>query len=120
MGKNQLGSYLVRLRPRPEHLQVSRGRTVLVTDREGMIQGTADEGLFVHHTRLLSRWEYRINGVKPVCVAASNVQQHSWLAYYIAAAPGVDPGPPDTGSGEMEAMSERTLELRISRFVGEG
>jgi glycogen debranching enzyme len=120
MAKNQLGSYLVRLRPRPVHLQVSRGRTVLVANREGLIQGGVGEGLFVHQTRLLSRWEYRIDKIQPLAVAVSSVQQHSWLGYYIAAAPGVDPGPPDLGSGEMEALSEETLELKISRFVGEG
>src|SRR5215471_12558043 len=120
MASNQLGSYLVRLRPRGDHLQVSRGRTVLVTDRHGLVSGHPREGLFVHQARLLSRWEYRINGVSPMAVAVSSVQQHSWLGYYIAQAPGVSPGPPDEGSGEMVSMTEETLELRVSRFVGEG
>src|SRR5215471_1430995 len=120
MAINQLGSYLVRLRPRAKFLQVSRSRTVLVTNRDGTVSGHPSEGLFVHQARLLSRWEYRINDVSPLPVALSCVQQHSWLGYYIAQAPGVDAGPPDKGSGEMEAMSEQTLELRISRFVGEG
>src|SRR5262245_18481225 len=120
MAKNQLGSYLVRLRPRPVQLQVSRGRTVLVTDREGLIQGGVGEGLFVTQTRVLSRWEYRLDKIQPLAVSVSSVQQHSWLGYYIAAAPGVDPGPPDMGSGEMDAMSEETFELKISRFVVEG
>ena len=48
MANNQLGSYLVRLRPRAGNLQVSRGRTVLVTDRNGFVCGQGGEGLFVH------------------------------------------------------------------------
>src|SRR5215469_14176404 len=120
MANNQLGSYLVRLRPRAGNLQVSRGRTVLVTDRDGVVRGQPSEGLFVHQARLLSRWEYHINGTSPVAVALSSVQQHSWLGYYILQAPGVDAGPPDEGSGGMVAMSEQTLEMKVSRFVGEG
>src|SRR5215468_297808 len=120
MANNQLGSYLVRLRPRAGNLQVSRGRTVLVTDRNGFVCGHGGEALFVHQARLLSRWEYHINGTSPVAVALSSVQKHSWLGYYILQAPGVDAGPPDEGSGGMVAMSEQTLEMKVSRFVGEG
>lgn len=120
MAFNQLGSYLVRLRPRPDNLQVSRSRTVLVTDRQGLVRGPGADGLFVHQARLLSRWEYRVNGNPPRAVALSSVQQHSWLGYYIIRAPDVDAGPPDHGSGEMVAMSEETLEIRVSRFLGEG
>ncbi len=120
MTDNHIGSYMVRLRPRSEHLQVSRGRSVLVTDREGLVRPKSREGLFVHQTRMLSHWEYRINGEQPRAVALSNVQQHSWMGYYIIAAPGVDPGPPDYGSGGMISMSEETLEIRVSRFLGEG
>src|SRR5215471_14294428 len=120
MAKNLLGSYLVRLRPRSNYLQVSRSRTVLVTDRGGLVCGKPREGLFVHQCRVLSRWEYRINDIVPMPVALSSVQQHNWLGYYIAQAPGVDPGPRDEGSGEMVAMTEETLEMKISRFIGEG
>lgn len=120
MINNHMGSYLARLRPRSDHLQVSRGRSVLVTNRNGIVCGDVDDGLFVHRTRLLSRWEYRVNGVTPSPVALSSVQQHSWLGYYITQAPGVGAGPSGQESGSMAAMSEKTLELRISRFIGEG
>ena len=117
---NQRGSYLVSLRPRSDHLQVSQSRSVLVTGRDGFVHPNTREGLFVEQTRLLSHWEYRINGAAPFSVALSNVEQHNWLAYYIVNAPGVPAGPTDQGSGDMEASSEQTLELRISRSVGEG
>ena len=113
--------YLVRLRPRVETIYVSQGRTVLATARDGTVGADgAGHGLFAYQTRLLSRYRYLLDGKPPGAVALSNVEQHSWLGYYIAAAPGVDPGPPDTGSGLMRAETEQTLELRVSRYVGAG
>jgi glycogen debranching enzyme len=117
---NNLGSYLVKLRPRTEHLQVSQGRTVLVTGRDGFVDPEHRDGLFIHQTRVISRYKWRVNNTDLLPVALSNVEQHNWLGYYIISAPGVKPGPPDEGSGEMEDYSEQTLEVLISRFVGEG
>lgn len=114
------GSYLVKLRPRSDFLQLSQGRTVMVMARNGLVHPGSREGLFVHQTRLISCWEYRINGVVPLPVALSNVEQHNWLGYYIVNAPGVPTGPNDEGSGDMEASSEETLELKVARFAGEG
>jgi glycogen debranching enzyme len=117
---NTAGSYLVKLRPRSEHLQVSQGRTVLVMGRDGFVDPERHDGLFVHQTRLLSRYIWKVNDEDLLPVALSNVEQHNWLGYYIITAPGVKPGPPDEGSGEMEDRSEQTLEVLISRFAGEG
>ncbi|HEV2762916.1 MAG TPA: glycogen debranching N-terminal domain-containing protein, partial [Pyrinomonadaceae bacterium] len=111
--------YLVRLRPRGDTLYASQGRTVLATDRDGFISGGADHGLLVHQTRLLSLYRYLINGGAWRPVALSNVEQHTWLGYYIALPPGVEQER-DRGSGQMETVSEKTLELRLSRYVGEG
>jgi len=112
--------YLVRLRPRDDTRYVSQGRTVLATERDGFIDDGGQFGLFVHETRLLSRYRYTVDGEPPAAVALSNVAQHSWLGYYARLAPGVDPGPPDEGSGLMDAATEQTLELRLSRYVGLG
>ena len=76
--------YLVRLRPRPDTLYVSQSRTVLATERAGFISDGAEHGLFVHQTRLLARYRYLIDGRRPRPVALSNVEQHTWLGYYIA------------------------------------
>ena len=88
--------YLVRLRPREGTLYASQSRTALATDRDGFISGGADHGLLVHQTRLLSRYGYLINDKPPRPVALSNVEQHTWLGYYVALPPGVeeerDPG----------------------------
>jgi glycogen debranching enzyme len=112
--------YLVRLRPRPRTLYASQGRTVLATDLDGFIKGGADHGLVVYETRLLSHYRYLIDGEEPLTVALSNVNQHSWLGYYIMLPPGMERGERDVGSGQMEEFTEQTLELRLSRYVGGG
>ena len=110
---------LARLNPRPRTMYCSQGRAVLATDLDGTIAGFPRHGLFVSETRLLSLYRYLVEGNPPQTVAVSNVEQHSWLGYYIF--------PPsdlrwkeDTGSGEMEAASEKTIELKVSRTVGLG
>ena len=57
--------HLVRLRSRADSLYVSQNRTVFATRRDGFIDGEADRGLFVQGTRLLSQYEYRLNGRLP-------------------------------------------------------
>jgi glycogen debranching enzyme len=111
---------LIRLRPRDDTLFVSQNRTVWATERNGQITGGAEHGLFVHETRVLSRYGYLINGEPPFPVALSNVEPHSWLGYYITLPPGIRTGPPDEGSGQMRHETEQTLELRVARFVGDG
>jgi glycogen debranching enzyme len=111
--------YLVRLRPRGDALYVSQSRTVLATDRDGFICDGADHGLLVHQTRLLSLYRYLIDGKPPRPVAFSNVEQHTWLGYYIALPPGIEEER-DSGSGQMATISQQTVELRLSRYVGDG
>jgi hypothetical protein len=62
---------------------VSQGRTVFETDGDGWIpEGTA-YGLYVHQTRVLSLYRWSIDGEPPQTNALSNVEQHSWLGYYV-------------------------------------
>jgi hypothetical protein len=71
--------FLVRIRPWEDLMCVSQGRTVLATDRDGFFDGGPNRGLFVHQTRLVSRYRYLIDGRPPRIVAGSNVAQHgSW------------------------------------------
>src|SRR5215204_2770087 len=112
--------YLVRLRPRDDTRYVSQGRTVLAAGRDGFVREGSEQGLFAYQTRLLSRYRCLIDGEEPRPAALSNVEQHSWLGYYVTLAPGLDPGPPDQGSGLMQAETEQSLELRVSRYVGAG
>jgi len=92
---------------------------VLATDLDGLIGDFPRHGLFFGETRLLSRYRYFVEGKAPETVAVSNVEQHSWLGYYISPPPGLK-WKEDTGSGEMEAASEQTIELKVSRTVGLG
>ena len=110
--------HLVRLRTRPDTLYVSQNRTVLATRRDGFMNGEPDHGFFVQSTRLLSRYEYLLNGRSLAPNGLSNVEQHSWLGYYIAPAPEADD---NFGTHDPEALAARhTIELRISRFVSDG
>ncbi len=111
---------LVRLRPRADTLYISRNRTVLTTDCDGCITRNSETGLFVNETRLLSLYRYLINGISPQRVVVSNVKQHTWLGYYFALPPDRTAGPVDAGSGQLEEVSQETLELRVSRHVTDG
>jgi glycogen debranching enzyme len=110
---------LAKIGPRPRTIYCSQGRAVLATDLDGLIGDFPRHGLFVGETRVLSRLRYFVDGKAPQTVAVSNVEQHSWLGYYISPAPGVN-WKPDRGSGEMEEASEETVELKLSRNVGLG
>src|SRR5215831_11670739 len=110
---------LAKISPRPRTIYCSQGRAVLATNLDGVIGDFPRHGLFVGETRLLSRYRYLVDGKAPQTVAVSNVEQHSWLGYYISPAPHAN-WKPDTGSGEMEQSSEETIEVKISRTVGLG
>src|SRR5213593_4609943 len=110
---------LAKLIPRPNTIYCSQGRAVLATNLDGLIEDFPRHGFFFSETRVLSRLRYFVDGKPPQTVAVSNVEQHSWLGYYIFPPPGLD-WKEDTGSGEMEAASEETIELKISRTVGLG
>lgn len=111
---------LVRLHPREDSFEVSQGRSVLSTNLNGFIPRNTANGLFVHQTRMLSGYRWLLDGVEPLAVALSNVHQHSWLGYYIQLPHSLKPGEKDRGSGEMAEVSERSVELRLSRTVGWG
>ncbi len=110
---------LTRIRPRPSTVHVSRGRCVMATTLAGTIEGNPDHGFFVHETRLLSRWRYRIDDEEPSPNALSSLAQHRWLGYYVIAAPGATIEA-DHGSGQVPAASQATLELRVMRTVDDG
>ncbi len=109
-------SDLVQLRPRAQTMQVSRGRTVLVCGLRGDIESDENfEGLYVYEARVLRRYAWLMNGKKPEFSCGSNVQQYSWLGYYIQAPENCK----QTPSGDCDPLQE-TIELRLSRSVGEG
>lgn len=111
---------LIKLRPNSDTLYASQDRTVFSMGLDGFIRPGSAHGLYVYETRLLSNYVYRINQQDLKAVALSNVEQHSWLGYYTTLPPGIDLPSPDEGSGQVHLSSENTLEIRISRTVGEG
>lgn len=107
---------LVNLRPRAETIQTSRGRTVLVAALDGNVGSDKRlEGLYIYETRVLSRYAWLLNGKRPEFSCGSDVEQFSWLGYYIQAPENCK----ETPTGECDALEE-TIELRLNRFVGEG
>lgn len=107
---------LITLRPRASTVQLSRGRTAFTTGLEGEVHPErAVEGLYVYDARVLSRYCWRMNGETPAFSCGSNVQQSSWLGYFIQT-------PKDckkTPAGLCSPLEE-TVELRVKRSVGEG
>jgi glycogen debranching enzyme len=97
---------------------VSQNRTVLATRRDGFIDGEPDHGFFVRSTRLLSRYEYRLNGKAMQPSGLSNVEQHTWLGYYVAPAPDIVDDYVTQGPGG--AAAQQTIEVRLSRYVSDG
>lgn len=110
---------IAKVSPRPRIMYCSQGRAVLATDTEGLIGDFPRHGLFYGETRMLSLYRYLVDGKAPQMVVVSNVEQHSWLGYYISPPVG-SKWKKDTGSGEMEQVSEETIEMKVSRTVGLG
>ncbi len=111
---------LTRLRPRQDLICVSQNHTVLITNLDGFVSPGPDCGLFYHQTRLLSRYRFLINGKPPQPVALSNIEEHSWLGYYIALSPDGDEEGVGKAAGDSKKAAKQPIELRISRFAGEG
>ncbi len=107
---------LIRLKPRNETVYASQSRTVLATSPDGSIYENGDHGLWVYQTRLLSRYRWLINGEVPQPAGSSNVEQHSWLGYYIAKPKNWK----EIGTVDAESPAQQTLELRLARFIGDG
>lgn len=106
---------LVRLHVRPDTVYVSKGRTVLATDRDGFLAGAPDQGLFVDQTRMLSYYRYLIPGCRLHPVSVSNVAQHSWCGYFIA-----QPASFSDREPTVPEIAQNCVELRLSRYVGDG
>jgi glycogen debranching enzyme len=99
--------------------RISAGRAFLRSARHGPIEGP-EHGLFVDETRILSRWRWSVVGRDAKPIAASPVEQHSWLGYLLVVPPAV----PEDGGAIADAMgdvhADVGLELRVSRFLDVG
>src|SRR5215216_3091999 len=119
--RNDNHTHLIQLRPRQDTLYVSQGRVVFATQRDGMLEPEPEHGLLVYKTRMLSSYRYLIDGQPVHAVASTSVEQHSWMGYYITAAPQVDDkGQKSETSDPARAATQHTLEMILRRFVGPG
>ena len=112
---SDLRDSLIHLRPRDHTVYCGMGRTVLAAAPDGFLYASRDEGLWVYQTRMLSRYRWLINGKQPEFSAGSAVEQHSWLGYYVAPLANCK----EAGFPDCSAL-QQTLELRITRSLGEG
>ena len=106
---------LIELRLRGGEIQLSRGRTAFVSEPTGRVYRNPRHGLFVLQTRLLGKYRWFLNGEEPEFSCGSNIEQHSWMGYYIQA-------PSNWRKTQTQEASplQETIELRSKRFVGEG
>lgn len=93
----------------------SRGRSAWTTDPNGFVpKGDGALGLWVAGCRLLSHYEWRVDGELPVPAGNEWTAQHRWDGYYIAA-------PPELRRRKQNVdPQQQTIELRLSRRVGAG
>jgi glycogen debranching enzyme len=96
----------VQLRARYRHHFAYSGRSVLITDLDGLVNGADPLGLYVDNTRVLSRFEVAADGAPPRPISASPVGGDSYLAYAEL---------PQTPSVPRESVY-----LETAHFVGEG
>jgi len=111
---------LIRLEARPHQLIASHSRTAMVCDRDGRIIG-GDHGLFIHETRMLSRYCWRVNR-DLYTVEASKVLQNSILVYGIARPKRLKKGYSGSvrGKGSARDATEETIELRLATVLTDG
>ncbi|MGH9472650.1 MAG: glycogen debranching N-terminal domain-containing protein [Terriglobales bacterium] len=115
------GCDLIRLETRAHQLICSQSRTVLIAGTDGWITDPSQHGLFIHETRLLSHYLWRVNG-ELYNVESSQVRQFSHFAYHIArprrtlkAYSGVK-----DGLGDARNATEETIELAITTLISDG
>src|SRR5215210_8750654 len=99
-------THRIALRARGTRHYAYSGRSLLVTNPDGAVTGSGDEGFYFENTRLLSRDEWTVDGrpLKPAGV--SPVGGAGFLAY--AEAP------------ERPGVPAQAVYLEIARFVDEG
>lgn len=106
---------LVELRLRAGEVQLSRGRTAFVAGPTGVVLNDPNHGLLVYQTRVLGKYRWLMNGSEPEFSCGSNIEQHSWMGYFIQAPQNWN----ETPARESSPL-QQTVELRLKRSVGEG
>jgi glycogen debranching enzyme len=61
----------------PDVITINRDQTFMISGLDGVVRGTAEQGLFTRDVRFLSHYRYKINGRKWSLVASSPVSHSS-------------------------------------------
>jgi glycogen debranching enzyme len=113
---------LIQIKTRPDAIVTSQSRTVCWCDRDGWIAPEDGRGLYIHETRMLSRYCWKPFRGRLYTVEASQVRQNSQLVYYIsrplrtyAAYSGSKAGPKSA-----RRSTEETVELTLGTVLSDG
>ncbi|HEX5478321.1 MAG TPA: glycogen debranching N-terminal domain-containing protein [Dehalococcoidia bacterium] len=93
------------LRARSGERSVYSGRSVLVTNLYGEVQGHDTEGFYVRNTRMLSKASLTLDGKQLEPFAETAVDAHAALGYL---------------RPQREAGGETSAYIEVARFVGDG
>ena len=96
----------ISLRGRPQQLYVYSGRSVLVTNLAGEVDGVGSEGFHVDNTRVLREDRLTVDGQPLGAISVSPVGADAMLGYYEVPA--------------RDGVEERTVFVEQARFVSEG
>ena len=94
----------------PPTITINRDDRVLVTDADGTIRDTEDEGFFARDTRFVSGYELLLNGQRPLLLNSSAVRHFSARYEYT--------NPPLLDS--VGAIQREQISLRLDRTVDGG
>ena len=94
----------------PASITINRDDRFLVCQPDGRILGAADDGFFTRDTRLISGYELRINGRRPLLLNSAPIQFFSSRFEFTNEAFIDDVGPVD----------RQSLSVRLDRTVAEG
>ncbi|HEY8632222.1 MAG TPA: glycogen debranching N-terminal domain-containing protein, partial [Candidatus Limnocylindrales bacterium] len=94
----------------PAAITINRDDRFLVCQPDGRILGGVDDGFFTRDTRLISGYDLRINGRRPMLLNSAPIQFFSARFEYSNEAFLDDVGPVD----------RQSLSIRLDRTVGEG
>lgn len=107
---------LVQLRPHRGTDFISFGRALLATGADGAVSPEEPlHGFWFFETRMLSKYRWLVDGHEPELAGSSPVAQDRWLGYFIR-----QPSNWRETATHEEQPSQQTVELRLSRWIGEG
>jgi glycogen debranching enzyme len=88
----------------------------MATSPDGFVFKHPEHGLWVYQSRMLSRYRWLMNGQPPLMVSNSNIEQNTWLGYYITSAQALN----KQSKADETKAAQQSIEMRLSRQVTGG